>query len=164
MKKIRSLSTTNDTGGGNGGTYGTEGNDHFGGSAGNETLHGLGGNDYLIGGDGNDTLRGGDGNDILNGSAGADNLVGGAGADTFLFEYSWHSLDSNGNRDKIEDFEAQDTIDLSAMPGVVSFDQIEIETIGPGQYRVCIHNPNDPTWDFGIDVVGAAPTEANFIL
>jgi len=162
MKKIRTL-VTDDGHSGNGGISGTEGDDYFGGSAGNETLYGLGGNDHLLGGLGNDKLYGGSGNDKLDGSAGADLLNGGSGADTFYFEYSWHSLDSTGKRDVIEDFEAQDFIDLSHMVGVTSFDQVEIETLGSGQYRVCVHNA-DPTWDFGIDVVGAAPTEANFIL
>lgn len=141
--------------------FGTEGDDYFGGGGNKLTLYGLGGDDHLLGGILSDKLYGGDGNDKLDGGPGADSLTGGAGSDTFYFEYSWHSLDAGGKRDTIEDFEAQDFIDLSDMIGVTSFDQIEIVARGQDS-RVLIHI-GDGTWDAGFDVVGVAPTADNMV-
>jgi len=141
---------------------GTDLDDLIVGHRGNETLCGLGGNDYIIGGLGNDIIYGGDGNDRLEGGMGADMLYGGAGADTFSFSCWSESMDSTGNRDTIADFQSIDHIDLSALN--VTWNQVQIETLGTDQYRVHVHVvPGNPTWDVGIDVMGAAPTEANFI-
>jgi len=128
-----------------------------------DVIYGNGGNDCIYGGHGNDALYGGDGNDRLNGGMGADNLYGGAGSDTFVFSVWSESTDLNNQRDTIHDFSAGDFIDLSSC-GISSMNQIEIETLGAGDYRVHVHSViGDPRWDLGIDVVGVAPTEANFI-
>lgn len=141
-------------------------------------INGTSGNDFLIGGLHKDKIFGGDGDDIINGWGGADELWGGDGADTFVVSKHHHSRDQNGHRDTIMDFEAGDKIDLSNLYGVDDPDgdgignayhptmaNITIETLGPGEYR--IHVSLDPLnggfYDVGIDVIGAMPTEANFI-
>jgi Ca2+-binding RTX toxin-like protein len=65
-------------------TFGSSGNDTFGGSDSDDMLAGLGGNDSLSGGTGEDYLFGGSGRDLLDGGAGVDQLSGGAG-DDYLF-------------------------------------------------------------------------------
>ena len=144
---------------------GNDNNNLMVGHRGADVLYGMGGNDCLYGGMGNDNLYGGDGNDRLQGDVGADHLWGGAGADTFVYTNWADSL--NGAGDTIHDFGAEDIIDLSAAaPGcIASMSQIEIQTTGANQYHVTVHTiPGNTTWDMGIDVIGTAPTEANFIL
>lgn len=75
------------------------------GSSAADTIEGLGGNDTLLGRAGDDRLSGGVGNDRIEGGAGADVLIGGAGADVFVF-----GGDLSGERDRIADFGADDTI------------------------------------------------------
>jgi Ca2+-binding RTX toxin-like protein len=141
--------------------YGTEENDLIVGHRSNDCLYGLGGDDYLNGGLGNDKLYGGEGNDRLDGYVGADQLSGGAGSDIFVVGCWSDSRDQSNQRDTILDFAAEDFIELCG----VTMDQIEIEMIGAGEYRVCVHSvAGDSRWDIGIDVIGVAPTEANFIL
>ena len=65
-------------------TFGSSGNDTFGGSDSDDMLAGLGGNDSLSGGAGEDYLFGGSGHDVLDGGAGADQLSGGAGDDKYI--------------------------------------------------------------------------------
>jgi len=151
----------------------SSGDDFIQGYSANDVLHGGAGNDYINGGDGNDQLYGDDGNDVLCGGRGADQLYGGAGADTFLFGGWYQSVDQNGERDVIGDFEAQDKIDLSAVHHVIdaytavalTMDNITIETTGANQYRVHVNVvEGNSSWDMGIDVVGVQPTAANFIL
>lgn len=80
-----------------------------------ETLEGLGGDDNLSGGAGVDVIDGGEAND---------GLTGGADTDIFVFEAS------HGN-DTITDFEdGTDIIDLSALDGVTSFDDLTITASG----------------------------------
>jgi len=144
--------------------HGTEDDDIIVGHRFNEELYGEGGDDYINGGLGRDQLFGGDGNDRLDGYVGADELTGGAGADTFVIGLWADSRDLNNQRDTIFDFMAEDFIDLSAC-GIASMDQIEIQTLDVGKYRVIVHSVSgDTRWDIGIDVLGVAPTEVNFIL
>lgn len=145
---------------------GTTSDDHFGGSMTNDELHGLGGNDTLLGGDGKDILFGDEGDDHLDGGAGQDTLVGGDGNDSFDFVFSWQSLASAP--DTIQDFDSGDSINLSAMIGIDSFDQITITDMGGGEYFVVgdyvLNGGDESEWDLGIIVTGIAPTEANFII
>jgi Ca2+-binding RTX toxin-like protein len=66
----------------------------------------------LVGNAGANTLAGGAGADTLNGGPGRDVLNGGAGTDTFSFTAASHSP-RGGLRDVIQDFTAEDTINLS---------------------------------------------------
>ena len=95
--------------------HGGNGNDGLYGGAGWDKLYGDNGEDYLSGGFGNDLLDGGNGDDVLDGGRGNDTLYGGNGDDSFIF------LDIG--TDTIADYEAGETIDLSAFalePGDVS--------------------------------------------
>jgi hypothetical protein len=71
----------------------------------NDVMFGRGAADVFSGGDGYDTLIGRGGNDRLRGGAGNDTLNGGAGEDIFIF-------DDGDGRDRIQDFTAEDTLDL----------------------------------------------------
>ena len=94
------------------------------GEEGDDSLFGGEGGDRLFGGEGTDTLEGGAGEDWLVGGEGNDTLTGGAGADTFVF------TPDHGD-DTITDFsDGEDLIDLSALEGLVGFDQLNIETYG----------------------------------
>ena len=114
----------------NGGT----GNDVLDGAAGNDTLQGGADNDTLVGGQGmdnlagdagddrldggvsRDTIDGGQGNDTIIGGAMGDQLKGGIGADRFVY---LSVDDSPANAvDRIQDFDAQDVIDLSAIDAI----------------------------------------------
>jgi len=86
---------------------GGDGLDRLFGNEGDDLLVGNDGADALFGGDNNDRLEGGAGDDRLAGEAGDDALVGGAGSDSFVFEANFRS-------DRIEDFQAEDVIELSA--------------------------------------------------
>lgn len=88
-------------------TFGGLGNDVLNGGRGNDRLFGEAGNDTLVGERGNDHLLGGEGNDLLLGASGNDHLDGGAGADIFL-------VSKGGGVDRIENFTAEDKIDLGA--------------------------------------------------
>ncbi len=80
------------------------------GNAGDNQIIGNDQANRLTGGLGLDDLFGGLGSDTLVGDAGEDQLWGGAHADRFFFA---KAADANG--DRIEDFEAGDKIDLSAI-------------------------------------------------
>jgi Ca2+-binding RTX toxin-like protein len=80
------------------------------GGVGANLIVGNDGANRLAGGLGNDDLFGGGGADLLIGDSGADRLWGGSEADRFFFA---KVADANG--DRIEDFEAGDKIDLSAI-------------------------------------------------
>ncbi len=118
-------------GGGDDEIHGDAGDDSLYGGAGNDTLYGGEGGDSLYGGSGDDNLYGGaegdglyggGGSDKLYGGAGNDALYGGAGADTFVFE-------ENNGADLIYDFTVgKDVIDLSALTGIDSFDDLTITT------------------------------------
>jgi Hint domain/RTX calcium-binding nonapeptide repeat (4 copies) len=129
----------------------------FGGS-GNDTINGFGGADILVGNDGNDILNGGNGadfldggngNDVLNGGNGRDTLVGGAGddvlsggagADTFVFAGSF-------GKDTITDLGGNDVIDLTAIAGVDSINDLTFKKVGgnvevtvPGGGTIVVEN------------------------
>ena len=78
------------------------------GMAGNDTLYGYGGNDTLIGGGGNDRIVGGLGGDVIYSGAGEDVIVYTALSDS-TFTSSYEAMDW------IRDWDALDTIDLSAI-------------------------------------------------
>lgn len=105
---------------------GNSGDDRLDGGAGHDTLKGHSGNDLLMGGAGEDTLFGGSGNDKLRGGAGDDILFGQSGADLFV-------LARGEGRDIIKDFkDGVDHIDLSALTGARSMDQIKISDAAGG--------------------------------
>jgi Ca2+-binding RTX toxin-like protein len=78
-------------------------------------ITGNGGDNTLLGRGGQDRLNGGGGDDVLAGGQGRDILFGGDGNDTFKYFSRLDSGTTATNRDIIKDFEAGDTIDLSAM-------------------------------------------------
>jgi Ca2+-binding RTX toxin-like protein len=78
---------------------GTSGNDVFMGRDADDGFSGAAGTDSLHGRGGADRLRGGEGNDTLN---------GGAGEDIFIF-------DEGDGGDRINDFSAEDTLDLRGL-------------------------------------------------
>ncbi|WP_262694699.1 M10 family metallopeptidase C-terminal domain-containing protein [Kordiimonas aquimaris] len=89
--------------------YGTGGDDTLYGDAGVDLLYGGEGSDTLRGGTGNDTLLGENGNDVLYAEEGLDSLWGQGGVDTYAFE----GESAFDVRDRIRDFEAGETIDIS---------------------------------------------------
>ncbi|MEM7505667.1 MAG: glycoside hydrolase family 9 protein [Pseudomonadota bacterium] len=91
---------------------GTRDDQLFGDAEGN-MLWGLGGSDRLQGRQGDDRLFGGAGDDTLFGNAGQDQLFGGGGADRFSFFAATDTRLGAIRRDVINDFAAQDVIDLS---------------------------------------------------
>jgi len=116
----------------------------------------------------NDTLVGTSGDDFFQGFQGKDSLTGNGGSDTFFIEKYHHS--QLPKQDTIEDFGADDFIQFGAgVYGVVdgqlvhvSWADVTIETLDPGEYRVHVALPgtNEETV---IDVVGVQPVEASFI-
>ena len=95
------------------------GNDRLGGDSGRDSLSGGGGNDTLWGGGGADTLDGGAQRDTLDGGAANDTLTGGGGADVFTFAGDF-------GRDRIEDWQDADRIDLSAFADVAGLQDLDI--------------------------------------
>lgn len=83
------------------------------GSGFDDVLSGRAGRNQLEGGAGNDQLDGRAGADVLIGGLGHDLLTGGDGADRFVFTDVTDSAPGSG--DLITDFQAIDTIDLSAI-------------------------------------------------
>lgn len=75
------------------------------GSNGNDTMFGGASDDVFFGGDGRDVINTRGGNDWLSGGNGNDVMNGGDGADMFVFD---------AGSDRIADFSAEDTVDLSA--------------------------------------------------
>lgn len=98
-------------------------------------LRGEGGNDWIWGNGGNDVVNGGAGDDAIAGGAGADDVIGGVGndhlwggtnADDFIFDDSWGD-------DWIWDFQSgSDKIDLSAVAGLTSINQLDVENTDNG--------------------------------
>ena len=103
---------------------GQGGNDDLFGEEGDDTVDGGAGSDRLFGGEGDDTLDGGTEDDFLHGGEGDDTLTGGAGADVFAFG-------AECGFDTITDFtDGEDKIDLSALEGIASFDDLNVATYG----------------------------------
>lgn len=139
--------------------------------------------DYVAG----DTLVGTAGNDRIIGYGGADEMTGGAGADLFMVapgflmsNDGWtFSPDRDGERDTITDFNSAegDKIDLSGLyrnidtdgNGIseryaVTWADVTVETVSADEYIVHVHQVDgNTTWDLGIEVLGTAPTESDFI-
>ena len=121
--------------------FGGAGADCVQGSDGDDELFGELGNDSVIGSGGNDLLDAGAGNDVLSGGEGRDVMIGGAGADLFVYWKATHS--TAGAPDQIEDFAADELIDLSSIdaktgtPGGQRFDFIGAAAFSAeGQIRV----------------------------
>ena len=100
--------------------------DNFGlniqGTAGDDSLEGAGAPDLIAGHGGNDTIYGTAGDDIILGGTGDDYLMGDDGADTFVY------APGDGD-DWILDFtDGEDKIDLTAVTGVTSFNDLTITT------------------------------------
>jgi Ca2+-binding RTX toxin-like protein len=130
---------------------GTDKNDTIDGGTGWDNIYGLGGNDYIFGGRDCDWIDGG---------AGRDKLYGYAEADWFVFSDVSHSTNTKNGRDLIGDFEASDFIDLSAIHAV----SVTITSFSSDKHRVTADVNGDGVADFGIDVIGTAPTDAQIIL
>ncbi len=88
------------------------------------------GDDALHGGDGNDVLFGGQGGDLLEGEAGADFIDGQSGEDRIRFSVT------------LQDVNGADTLvggphrDLIEIEGTDEADDLRLEQIGPGAFRV----------------------------
>ena len=102
----------------------SSGDDSLFGNASANKLFGFDGVDRVFGRAGNDTLFGGNGNDILNGGADNDILVGGADVDTFRFD------GANFGIDRITDFAAGETIDLTFYAGLTFGDLTIVDVAG----------------------------------
>ena len=72
----------------------------------------------IIGGAGDDTIWGGSKDDIIYGGLGADHMTGGEGSDTYVYRSAAES--TAAHTDTI-DLNVGDKIDLSALPGTLSF-------------------------------------------
>ena len=103
------------TGRGNDRLLGDNRGNNLNGGEGDDELQGNAGRDQLMGGLGRDILLGGRGADILEGGIGNDVLIGEGGADTFRFADDL--LDGLADSDTIQDFQAQDILDVSAYVG-----------------------------------------------
>lgn len=97
--------------------YGGKGADTLRGGDGGDRLKGEKGADLIYGGGGADRLIGGNGADRLEGGGGADFLKGEGGADIYVFK-------PGAGADQIKGFELG--VDLIRMPGVSSFDDLDI--------------------------------------
>tara|TARA_B100000683_G_scaffold2156_1_gene2341 strand:- start:162 stop:1070 length:909 start_codon:yes stop_codon:yes gene_type:complete len=87
----------------------------------NQTKVGLDGNDRLIGDNTKDLLIGLGGNDKLMGAGGADVLIGGAGQNRYVYTDINDSPAGKDKRDSIHGFGKNDTINLRALDGELSF-------------------------------------------
>lgn len=99
------------------------------GGPGDDLIRGRGGDDDISGGAGNDRLKGGSGDDDIKDGAGADRMWGGSGADTFRL------VGGDGERERIQDWESQDTLDLSDW-GVTDIAQLTFTELSSGQIRI----------------------------
>lgn len=87
----------------------------------NQTKVGLDGNDRLIGDNTKDLLIGLGGNDKLMGAGGADVLIGGAGKNRYVYTDINDSPAGKDASDSIYGFGKNDTINLRALDGELSF-------------------------------------------
>jgi VCBS repeat-containing protein len=125
----------------------------------------------LNGGGGNDVLTGGLGGDILFGGDRGDTLTGGGGNDIFLYTSVTES--NSTERDGIQDFNAGDRIDISAIDAniLVAGDQA-FTFIGSaafsgtaGELRFSnISGGNGPIWEVEADTDGNGQSDFEIIL
>lgn len=87
----------------------------------NQTKVGLDGKDHLIGDNTKDLLIGLGGDDKLMGAGGADVLIGGAGKNSYVYTEISDSSAGKSGRDSIYGFGKNDTINLRALDGELSF-------------------------------------------
>jgi len=113
-------------------------------------IYANGGNDRIIGGAEYDSIRGGGGNDTIDGRNGNDELQGDAGRDTFIFE-------TGSGKDTIYEFDAaskaHDVIDLSAIHGISSYDDLLAHHIstGSGAALTISLDGGDKIYVYGLD-------------
>lgn len=151
----------------------TDGDDFLIGTRGDDLIDGGAGNDYIQGGFGSDTLIGGDGDDTLwgyNEWGVSDVLFGGAGADQFYFSHPGESMNLDGQRDLIGDFNASegDKIVFAEYMAGITADNVIVTDMGdadPTTFRVGVdfgYDGNEPLPDpwMAFDVIspsGIAP-------
>jgi Ca2+-binding RTX toxin-like protein len=123
---------------GNDTLIGNAGADRLIGGIGNDNLSGGDGNDRLVGSEGRDMLNGGAGNDVLNGGLDVDAMTGGSGADRFVWTDYEDFIAISSGIDRIIDFTAGDTIDLSAIDALAANGDQAFTFVGAG-----------PATDFG---------------
>jgi Ca2+-binding RTX toxin-like protein len=100
------------------------------------TLEGTGLGEILIGRNGAaDAISGLEGNDVLIGGGGNDTLDGGAGRDLFFFQ-------AGSGQDVIANFQAQDVIELAGIPGIASFDDLDLQTVNGDDTLIQLENGN----------------------
>ena len=115
--------------------FGGNDDDWLFGGVGNDALSGDSGHDELIGGDGTDILRGGSGDDLLNGGMGDDILFLGSGADTVV-------LAPGNGTDTVLDY--KDGTDKIQLDGDLTFNDLEISSLGRRNTLIRIDKPGDP--------------------
>ena len=109
------------------------GDDIARGGSGNDYIVGGAGDDILLGDAGDDRIFGGEGDDTIMGGTGDDTMSGGTGSDIFLFG-------TDSGNDTITDFDVdEDTIDLSMLPGPITFSDLTITTDEDG-HAVITHS------------------------
>lgn len=126
------------------GVVGTESRDIF---------FGRGGDDVFSGGGGFDTLLGGGGNDRLRGGSGGDTLKGGAGEDIFIFD------EGDGN-DRIQDFRAEDTLDLRGLDLDAGQDLAEFASLNSDGHLMLDFGDGDSIMLQGLDLADVAWIDA----
>ncbi|MEL6365717.1 MAG: hypothetical protein AAFR11_12855 [Pseudomonadota bacterium] len=124
------------------------------GGGGNDDLRGFGGDDTLDGGAGNDVLFGFADDDILDGGAGADVMVGGDGRDVFRFDDG--DTGRGAQSDRINDFGADDILDLSGIDAIAggddnSFDLVQFFTGAGGEARFLTNGAGEVVLQYDID-------------
>lgn len=134
----------------------TDGDDFLIGTRLDDEIDGGAGNDYIQGGYGSDTLMGGDGDDTLwgyNQWGVSDRMFGGAGADRFLVSHPGETMNLDGQRDFIGDFNATegDKVVFTEYMAGLTVDNVTVTDAGDADsttYRLLI----DPGYD-GNDVI-----------
>jgi Ca2+-binding RTX toxin-like protein len=150
------------------------------------TIYSAGGAE-VFGTSGDDLIKGGRGSDTIEGGAGADRMFGSGPesreGDIFVFTHLSDMM-GGGQTDRILDFGANDRIDLSQIDadpeqqdGIQHFTFVEsfsdrggsdaevmVRADGGSNFTVLFDSNHDGLADASFRVVGAMPTEQNFIL
>ena len=154
---------------------GGNGADEVLGGIGDDTVRGGAGDDIVDGGKGNDDVRGGSGDDDVIGGLNKDQLFGGSGRDVFIFREEADST-NDSNRDFIKDFDiGEDLIDLSLLPGVLTFvgssgfsgtaREVRVVENSAGNSVIYVDVDGDGTGDMRIIAEGVTGlSESDFIL